>query len=131
MSVRRPTAIQDRSTVTVEELRKWAGVNTTFFDDRLERILRGVKAKADGYCNNPFTRGSVELPIPDDVETWILQQATRVFNMPEGLVTYQSESNSHTVRRETDYQLTYADLQPYRKIHRIGTRSGGGGCNAC
>lgn len=123
---RTPDAIRTRSTVDYIELRNWLRLNTTKFDPHLQRCVAAAKAAAENYCNNPFLNADgTPGDIPADVEVWILQYASRKFNMPEGAVSYESQNGNGVVRRDFDYNTMILDLKPYRIVPKLATQGGG------
>jgi hypothetical protein len=98
-------------------------LNTDRFDLVLDAALKAAKRAADNYCNNPFLNDdNTPRAIPEDVEVWLLQFATRKVNVPEGNMSQESMQGVGVFRRDYDYNLMLGDLKPYRFVPRLGSR---------
>lgn len=82
------TAVQDRLTFTVDELKvmlKIDDITDPEQDAVLLRFVNAVKARADAYLQNHFLDPDdedIELDIPEEVYVWCMQQLVRYYERP-------------------------------------------------
>jgi hypothetical protein len=116
-----PTAIQDRSTITVSMAKTHMRVDGTVEDAIIRLYLSAAKARADAYCNNTFTdQLGNELDIPADVDVWVLQTVSKFYNHRTVGVSMEKVEDLGEVKYHTlsDVDINFDLLKPYR--HEVG-----------
>ncbi|GMU51003.1 MAG: hypothetical protein AMXMBFR33_01490 [Candidatus Xenobia bacterium] len=98
-------AVVDRSTVTLETVKLYAKVESSDEDALLQLLLDAAKEDADAYMGNAFQNADGEdLPIPNWVERWLLQQVSRDYeHRPDGLQIEQVNQLGFVNWSQRDY----------------------------
>lgn len=77
------TAIVDRSTLALAEVKSYLKIDSASFDTQLIRLLLSAKQQADLYCSNPFQDADGnDLDIPEAVEQWCLEWIAYKYHRP-------------------------------------------------
>lgn len=102
------TAVRDRSPLKLDDLKSHLGLSLEpgALDERAEkrlgRLLYAAKRRADLYVQNPFTRtgkaDGAKLPIPEDVDEFVLGFAARLYENPTNGVTEMSDAELGTMK---------------------------------
>lgn len=108
------TAIQDRLTITLEEVKEFLRVDEdmTGLDLTLNTLITASKEAADAYCCNDFLDSNdVELDIPAKVKFWCLSWIARHTERgPNGVTLIQVRELGSVEWGPEDYR----DLHSYR-----------------
>lgn len=116
------TAVQDRSTTDLPQIKKWLGVNTDRHDEILEEVLQAAKEHADDHLNNPFRKNGVNQAIPKRVELWIKKFCARAYNHPTLGIKQTQVVNSGTELISAVWHELYQDLMGRRRVPGFSTR---------
>ena len=116
----RITAVQDRLTLDLAEVKAYLRVEHDEEDALLEELVKGAKASADAFLNNPFQDASgAPEPIPDDVKLWVLRRVAflyeqRVENVRSDQLQGVGQVDYGRLAMETARTLDYTLIRPYR-----------------
>ena len=108
----------DKISLTLDEIKTFLHIDHDAEDVILQRMLDAAANAAEQYLNHDFTRidadtgETIEDPVPEDVELWILNRVARQYQRRgEGL--RQENFEGHTQAWDAE---EYRDLWPYRKL---------------
>lgn len=116
----RITAVQDRLTLDPVEVKAYLRVEHDEEDALLEELVKGAKASADAFLNNPFQDASgADEPIPDDIKLWVLRRVAflyeqRVENVRADVLSGVGTVDYGRAISDRGGSLDYALIRPYR-----------------
>lgn len=100
-------AVKERSLIDLAAAKKHLRVKSDAFDVIIQNYLDAAKDKADDFCNNAFVDADgVALPIPGNVENFVLTLVGRLFDNPDnGLQMDQTAGVGNLNWGDIDYSM--------------------------
>ncbi len=91
------TAVKDRLTVTLVEMKNYLRVSHSEDDAFITDLIVAAKEDADNYLNNPFEDGEEELDIPMTIKRWVMGRVARMYERRVEGVSSESISSLNSV----------------------------------